>query len=79
MDSGQSPVGTNVDQELESKALPEEETASTFEHKEQSKLAQVCTFSDSRLPELERNILRWISCTNLKLREQKRPLQDSSE
>ncbi len=59
MDSGQSPAEVNADQELESKALPGEETASTFENKEQSKLAQVCTLSDTWLPELKHKVSRW--------------------
>ena len=74
MDSGQSPAEINADQELESKALYGEETASTSEHKEQSKLAQVCTFSDTWLPELQHDVPRWSAYTTLELMEQKRPL-----
>ena len=78
MDSGQSPAARNADQELKSKALPGEETAGTLENKEQSKLAQVCTFSGTWLPELQHNVLRWRSCTTLELLEQKRLLQNSA-
>ena len=78
MDSGQSPVEINIDQESESKALPGEETASTVEQKEQSKLAQVCTFSDTWLPGLQHNVPRWSACTTFQLMEQKQALQNSA-
>ena len=75
MESGQSPAETDADQELESKALPGEETASTFEHKEQSKLAQVCTLSDTRLPELHHNYPPQSSCITLSLGNRSDPFR----
>ena len=53
MESRQSPAKSSANQEVESKVVPGEETASTTEDKEQSKLAQVCTLSDTWLPELQ--------------------------
>ena len=79
MDSGQSPAARNADQEIESKALPGEETSSTLEYKEQSKLAQVCTVSGIWLPELQHIILKWSLCSTLEVLEQKRSPQNLSQ